>query len=498
MVLIAFTLLSKVLLVFREMAMAAVFGASSMSDAYVTATSILSLVSVASLASLVVAYIPIISGKDEDTQTYITNNFMTVLSGLTLLLSVLALFFTREIVVLFASGFSDETVRQTQLVLRITLPLLFFNVILNITVAYLQYKGSFWYQGASAVLTDGIVVVSVLLSRRELVVLAAGYTLSIVLPALLGLCLARRRGLRVRPECSVKNRYLRELLVLSIPIFISQIMIQLNIIIDKNFASRLGTGIVTNLNYAHRISDVLVGTIVPSVATVLYPRMSRQAAEGGAGFSNTLEQGLRTASLIAFPMAAGTMLLSQPIVNLLLLRGNYSVEAAFVTSQSLFYYAMGMLPLGLIYILNNAFFAMKDTKTPVFTGAFAIALNIVLNFVLVRVLAYRGLAIATSAANYLNLVLYLIWMRKRAGDEWIQGFVSSFCKIAAATGIMVAGVIGMRLLLAGQLPVGAVGVLLNCVVLAAVGAAIYVVACVLLREKSVVEVLNAVRRRRSE
>lgn len=489
-ILIIFTLASKVLVVIRDMAMAAVFGASSMSDAYITATTILSLVSVAALSAVVVAYIPIISGKDDKKLTYITNNFMTVLSALTLLLSVVALLFTREIVLLFASGFSDETIAQTQLVLHIVLPLLFFNVILNIAVAYLQYRGSFWYQGFSAVIANGIIIVSVLLCGRSLKILAVGYTMSIVMPAIIGLILAQRAGLRPKIEYSLKGPYLRELMVLSIPIFASQILIQLNIMIDKNFASQLGTGIVTNLDYAHKIANILIATFVPSIATVLYPIMAHQAANSDTtGLSHTMERGLRLATLLSFPMMAGTILLSQPIVNLLFLRGSYSVEAAGVTAQSLVFYAIGMLPMGLIYILNNSFFSMKDTKTPLFCGAFAIVLNILLNFVLVRIWAYCGLAIATSIASFLNAILYLIWMKKKLGNIWIKGFLLSFGKIAVATILMSGAILTIRPLIMVWLKRGGAWELLGCIILTVLGIGVYSGSCFLLKENTATEIL---------
>ncbi len=494
--LIAFTLISKVLVIVRDMAMAAVFGASSRSDAYITATTILSLIITVALSALAVAFIPIASGKSDDELNRITNNFMTVLSVLTLVLSILALFFTKEIVLLFASGFSEETVQQTQLVLRIVLPLLFFNVMLNVAVAYLQYKGSFWYQGLSGVIGNCIIIAAVLLCQRSLSVMAVGFLLSIMVPAIIGLMIANKSGLRVKPDFSFKNKYVRELLVLAVPVFASQILVQFNTIIDKNFASQLGIGIVTNLDYAHKTSIILIAAFVPSIATVLYPTMAQQAANGEhAVFSVTMERGLKIATLISFPIMVGIMLLAQPVINLLLLRGNYSVQAATVTAQALFYYGFGMLPSGWIYVLNNGFYATKDARTPLLSSSAAVVLNIVLNFVLVRFYGYCGLAAATSISVVLNAALCFIWMKKRIGCGWVKGFCKSLLKITIAICGMAAIVYVGKQLLSGWFARGGGWELLSCTLLTAGGAAVYLAVCLLLKEDITTEYFLILRNR---
>lgn len=492
-VLFILMLASKVLVIVRDMALAAVFGASTQSDAYVIAVTILTLVGVASLASLVVAYIPIVSGKDEDTLNYITNNYMTVLSGVTLLLSLITLCFTRPLIGVFAPGFEGETVAQTESILRITLPFLFFNVMLNISIAYLQNRGTFWYQGFSAVIANVIIIVSVLLSRQKLTALAVGYTLSIVLPALCGLLLASNSGFRPRIEFSLRNKYLRELVMLAIPIFFSQVLIQLNIIVDKNFSSKVGTGIVTGMDYAHKITDAAVSTAVPAIGTVLFPKMSRQAATRDVKFTNTLGQGLCAMTLVLFPLMAGAMVLSGPIVDFLFLRGNYSVDAAGVTADALFYYAAGILPLGLAHTLNNGFFAMKDTKTPIKCGAVATVLNIFLDFILVRKFSYRGLAVATSISNYVNLILYFSWMKKKIGDDWMRELYPSLLKTGTATAVMTAGVLAGRHMLGPWLAAGGKGALFSFAALVLAGAIVYGTMCLLLKEKTVMELISIVR-----
>ena len=489
--LIFFTLLSKALVVVRDMAMAATLGASSLSDAYITATTILSMVGVAALAALTVAYIPVISGKSEDELNYITNNFMTVLSMLTLLLSIFALFFTKQIVYVFASGFPEDTVIKTVQVVRTVLPFLFLNVALNITIAYLQYKGSFWYQGVSAVIANGIIVFSVLISYANLQILAIGYAVSIIVPAVIGVLLARRCGLALRLNWSVRNLYVRDLCVLSFPIFVSQILIQLNIIVDKNFSSQIGEGIVTSLDYAHKIANLLVGTIVPSIATVLYPKLTKEIAEHqNEAFCDTLTKGLRISAWVSFPMMVGTILLARPIIHVLFLRGNYSLESVDITVEALIFYAIGMLPIGLIYILNNCFFAMKDTKTPLFCGAIAMISNIVLNFVLIESLSYKGLAIATSASNYINVVLYLFGIRKKIGMKWFYKFAISFLKITVASIAMAVPVHILDKLFFQELQMNSLGALISCLVLAAIGFIMYVIVCLVLREESITEFLS--------
>ena len=435
--LIAFTLISKVIGMARDMAMAYYFGASSLSDAYITAVAILTMLSAAALASLVVSYIPIISGKDDRQVSAITSNFMSVLSYGTLCVSLVAIFFTRQLVYLFASGFQEDTIKQTSLILKISLPFMFFTVILNLSIGYLQHKNQFWYQGFSAVLSSILILVSIVVSRKNLEVLAVGYAASMVLPAVLGLLLAQKNGLSFHPAFRLKDAHLHELIRISIPIFVSQLLIQINIIVDKNFSSSIGSGIMTDLDYAYRISILLISVFITSIATVLFPTLSRQAVEADrSAFKSTLRKGINITTLLTVPMMVGTIVLAHELIELALMRGNFNQIAANITAQSLIMYSLCVPAQGYIYILNNAFFSMKDTKTPVFCGAFSIILNILLNCILVRILSYRGLALATSISVILNVTLYFFFMRKRIGSYGLKNIGGLFLKTLAAALLM--------------------------------------------------------------
>lgn len=436
-ILILLTLLSKLLVVARDMGLAYIFGASAASDAYMTAISILSMVSVAALAALTVSYIPIITSAPEGEVSHITNNFIGVLSALVLLFSAAAMFFTEDLVRLFASGFSRETISMSAQVLRVVLPFLFFSVALNISIAYLQFRGRFAYQGLSAVVANVIIIISIFLSKKSLVVLAVGYALSIAVPAVVGLYMIDRQGLRLRLVYSPRDAAIKEMLIMSTPIFISQVFLQLNIIVNKNFASIIGEGILTDLDYAYKISTLLVTSLITPIATVLFPSLTKSSVENNyRAYGDIVGRSLQFTSFLMMPITIGVALLAEPMINLLFLRGAYSAEAALVTARALICYAALIPASGYIYIMNNAFFALKDTRTPVYCGAIAVVVNIALNFALVTPFSYVGLAVATSVATILNATMYLVMLRRKVGDFGIHAFLAHLSKIVLCTIMM--------------------------------------------------------------
>jgi putative peptidoglycan lipid II flippase len=101
------------------------------------------------------------------------------------------------------------------------------------------------------------------------------------------------------------------------------------------------------------------------------------------------------------------MVLAQPIIMILFMRGEFSQETVLQVSYALFAYLSGLISFMFIKILAPAYYARQDTKTPVKIGIKAMAANMVFNLMLAPFFGYVGLAIATAMSATLNaLMLY--------------------------------------------------------------------------------------------
>ena len=126
--------------------------------------------------------------------------------------------------------------------------------------------------------------------------------------------------------------------------------------------------------------------------------------------------GVRTIIFVTLPAAIGLIALKTPIVRLLFQQGRFTPEDTHATAYALFFYCIGLFAYSAIQLLNRAFYSLQDTRTPVTVGIFTIAVNIVLNFLLIEPLGHGGLALAYSMAGIVNMAGLLYILRNKIGS----------------------------------------------------------------------------------
>jgi putative peptidoglycan lipid II flippase len=128
---------------------------------------------------------------------------------------------------------------------------------------------------------------------------------------------------------------------------------------------------------------------------------------------------LRAMVYLSLPASLGLILLRQPIVTMLFQRGAFDLESTNMVSWALLWYATGLVGHGLVEITSRAFYALKDTRTPVILGSLAMTLNVVLSLGLADLfeswglMPHGALALANSAATAIEAVGLFILMRRR-------------------------------------------------------------------------------------
>ena len=195
-VLILLTGLSKITGFIREMVLAYFYGASAMTDAYITATTVATILIGGITSATALAYIPRATEarvKNQDV-SYITSNLMTACGLLILIISVTAMFFSRELTWLFAMGFDGQTLTLAAGMTFLILPFCFIYAMNNIAAGYLQSINSFWFLGASAILANIVIITAISISNNNPHMLALGFACSWVVPAVWAFFLTRKNG----------------------------------------------------------------------------------------------------------------------------------------------------------------------------------------------------------------------------------------------------------------------------------------------------------------
>lgn len=500
LIIMLITIISKIFGFGREITLAYIYGASSVSDAYLISITIPSVIFGLVAAGLVAGYIPMYSkilqdGGELEANRF-TNNLINILLVICTIIIVFGLIFTDQIVKIFASGFEGETLALTVQFTKITLLAIYFTGIIAIFSGYLQIKGNFIIPALIGMPLNFFIILSIILSPiTNILVLAVGFVIAAASQILLMIPYMRRNKYKHKSIFDVKDKHMINMAYMALPIIIGVSVNQINVLVDRTIASQIVVGGISALNYASRLNGFVQGIFVLSITVVLYPMISKMAVEKNMiGFKRTLSEAITGINLLVIPATVGFIVFAVPIVSVLFGRGAFDVNAISMTSYALVFYSIGMIGIGLRDVLSRAFYAMHDTKTPMINATIGVALNIILNIILSKYMGIGGLALATSIAAIFTTVLLFISLRKKIGPLGMKEISLSFIKILLASLVMgLISKISFDFLIANFFSQN-----ISLLLAIAVGAVSYFVIIYFMKIEGVDVIVNAIKRRFSE
>jgi len=235
----------------------------------------------------------------------------------------------------------------------------------------------------------------------------------------------------------------KRLLVLALPTALAGGITQINLLVGQIIASAQAGGIAI-MNYADRLMQLPLGIIGISIGVVLLPELTRAlASENRKEAMHLQNRSLEFGLGLTVPAAVGLFMIPLPLIALVYERGAFDRETSELTAQVLAAFAIGLPSFVLIKIFQPSFYARQDMRTPMwFSGVNAVS-NIILALLLFPVLGVVGLALATSAAGWINA--FLLWVVLLGGKhfEFAASAVRNVMLIclasAAMAGVLYAG-----------------------------------------------------------
>lgn len=436
------TLFSKALGFVREVCLSYVYGASAITDAYIVAQTIPAMILGLIGAGIGTSYIPLYSKivREEGASRaniFTSNicNFLLILASV-IVASVIAL--AQPIVQALASGFRGDTLKIAVQFTRVSVFGIYFTVLIHIFSSFLQIHGNHIVPAGLGLPANLIIVGSIFLSwRTNVYVLVLGSLVAVASQMLIVAYSSEKYGYRHHVTVDWSDPYTKSMAVMSAPVVLGQSVNHINVLIDRTLASNIAVGGISALNYANRLVLFIQGLFVVSIATVMYPMVSRMAAENDfCGLKTRLAEAISFVNLLIVPITVGAMIFSKEWVTILFGRGAFTPAAVDITSSALFYYSIGMIGFAQRDILSRAFYALQDTKTPVVNATFAVAINILLNIVLSRYMGIGGLALATSIAGLVSTFSLTVALRRKIGPYGLKEVCRSFLKIVIASALM--------------------------------------------------------------
>ncbi|MBN2072543.1 MAG: murein biosynthesis integral membrane protein MurJ [Actinobacteria bacterium] len=438
-------LLSKISGLARDQIMAGYFGISYDTDAFTWANFIPNLFRILFAESLIVAaFIPIYStylkkDRKDDIKIFV-NSVATIMLAVFFAIS-LALFILSPWIGVMLSKIAGNQmdVGSFTIMSRIMIFSLLTLSISGLATGILNSHDIFFIPSLAPMILNLVTIIFVvtLFSRWGIISMAAGVMAGSVMHMLIQFPQLKFSGIGYRPLINIKHEGVREIFSLMLPILLSLGAVQLNNGVDNFFALNLGEGNTTALTLSWRVANLPLGVFSVAIITVLYPLISRQAAsEDIKGLKDSFSLGVREIGYIMIPATVGLATLSHPIIKMLFEHYSFGPQDTVRVSHILIFHCAGLVFFGLLMILNRIFYAFKDVKTPLRVACISIAVNLFLDWILVRFMDAAGLALSTSLVAMCNVIILLIILRKKTGSLGGRRITVSYIKISIASALM--------------------------------------------------------------
>lgn len=412
--------------VVRDRVLASTFGAGHDLDAYYAAFRVPDfLYTLIILGALSAGFIPVFAeyletkGKDEAWR--LAEQVLSVVGAFMAVACLLLAIFARQLVPLTVPGFSPEMTDVTVTLSRIMFLSPFLLGISAVMGGILQTLRRYLAFSLAPVFYNfGIIFGALVLApRMGIVGVAWGVVIGALFHLLAQATVVLKLGIRRVSWPSLKPSGVRRILKLMVPRMIGLAVSQMNLVILLAFASALPAGSVAVFNLANNLQSFPVGIIGISFALAAFPLLSAAASTKDWGrFNGEFVSAAAKICFFILPATALFILLRIQIVRLVLGAGHFDWKDTITTANVLGFFTVSLLAQALVPLFARAFFAVQDTRTPLFISFLSEVLNLGLAYLLRGPLGIAGLSLAFSAASFFNaFFLWWTFTRKRG---WID------------------------------------------------------------------------------
>jgi putative peptidoglycan lipid II flippase len=444
-----YTLLSRLTGLARDIMLAAFLGAGPIADAFYVAWRLPNVFrAIFAEGAFNTAFIPAyahVHGKGGETSARLfASHIFTLLFLSQVILLVVAWLFMPQVISLLAPGFADDS-EQRRLAIeltRITFPYLLLITLVTLYGGMLNVMHRYASASAASIFLNISMMATLALAAwfpsvghaAAWGVLISGFLQYFLLAG----DLARHGGLpRFAPLRLDED--VRAFFRAIGPATLGSMGTQVAIFADTIIATFLAAGALSALYYAERLYQLPIGVIGIAIGTVLLPEMSRRITAGDdAGAMASQRRAFEFTLLASVPFVAAFVTVPDVIMRAVFLRGAFTKADAAAAGATLAAYAVGLIPFVMIRSAVSAFYARKDTATPVKASLTGLAVNLALKVLLMGSLAQVGLALATATGAWINLLLVLGFAVRAGYLEFDKPLVQSLLKFAACGVVLAA------------------------------------------------------------
>ena len=384
------------------------------------------------------AFIPIYAEYEQEKDDLKTNDFLNAISGTLLFIlfifTSLVLIFAPIFIFLFAPGFYFDPLKQdiSVKVLRIMFPYLALISLVAFAGGIQNTHQKFSIPAFTPVVFNlSLIIAAIFIAPAydmPIYVLAWGVLLAGFIQLLIQIAPLKSIHRLPTPKLNFNNQGIKKFFIVILPAILAGGIIQINLLVDTIFASLLETGSPTWLYVSDRLVQFPMGIFAIAVGTVLLPALSKlDINKEKIIFINSIKKGQKFVLFIGTPSLIGLMFCAEDLISTIFYRGAFTELDVLRSSYSLIAFSFGLPFFMLMKVLTPAFFARKDTKTPMYVAIASLLLNASLNYLLAFTfgLGHIGIAIGSSIAALISVII-LELILYRDGFFKIQSIFNRF------------------------------------------------------------------------
>ncbi len=445
------TVISRISGFVRDTTISHIFGAGSVTDAFVVAFVIPNMFRrLLAEGALSIAFVPTFSrysstktGEEYQNLLASTLSLLSVITGSVVLLGIL---FSPQIVSLFAPGFSPEQHALSVTLNRMMFPYLFFISLTSFFIGVLYSKKSFAVPATSQIELNVVMALSAILLYRFFSVPVYSLAFGVILGGLLQLITQAHYAIQkeyyvLRFRWNPSHPDVRKMMILMLPATAGIAIYQLNLLVSKALASLISNGTVTYIYLSDRIFELPLGVFAVAIATVSLPVISEHYAKNEIDeFKNTISRSVRSAIFVCTPAMFGVLALNVPIISYLFQHGRFTYANTAECAPIAFNALLGLFAVSGTRNITPAYYAMQDIKTPVIIAFISFLVNLSFSLLLIGPLGGSGLTLANTISNTFNFIALGYILYRKIGNYQIQKIAVTTVKTFIASSVMAAAI----------------------------------------------------------
>ena len=447
-----FTFVSRITGFVRDMVLANLLGAGTLSDAFFVSFKLPNLFrSLFAEGAFTSAFVPIFSQKlvseGKKKSLFFASKAISVLVFFLLIFILLFELFMPYVVNVLAPGFVADAgkIELATSLCRITFPFLLLVSIVSFQAGILNSFEKFAAPASAPIILNLVMIASAFVFVPFTKTPAHGFAIGITVAGFLEILWLQfflvKQNAKLRPCFKIfkilKDSQIRLLFKRIAPGVVGSGIYQINMVVDTILVSLVGTGAISWLYYANRLQQLPLGVVGAAISVALLPILSKQLKSGDEIQSKlSQDKAVEYAALLSFPAAVLMIVLAKPVINILFEHGQFSSKDTLMTSFALMAYSVGLPCYVLVKALMPNFFARGDTITPVKFSAVVFITHLIFSLILMRPFGHVGIAIATTISAFVSFAQYVYGLKKRQFWSFSKLLIMKIGKILLASILM--------------------------------------------------------------